>query len=284
MRRRLTLTALTAASLLGLLAPALATVTATAASDHIPPTVHLDPWAHPLVGSQVGIFEDAVDGITYWSAGFQIDWTASDASGICSQEVGWSSYDALGSDIDPHTGGPTIFEPVSPDTRSFVGGSDFFDWQRVEDRFVVKVTDCAGNTSFSNVADSEFGVHEDTDQAISYQGRWRVSGFDDAAGGTTHATSKRGASAQITFASDGPIALIMATGPDRGEADVYVDGVLRATVDTSSAEIRQRVVVWQDRFPSGTHTLLLVNRATQKHPRIDLDVISVCPGEGSCLA
>lgn len=283
MRRHRTLTALAAGSMLGLLAPALVTATATAAPDRTPPTVQLDPWAHLVVGSQVDVIHDA-DGFLFWGADFQIDWTASDASGICAQEVGWSSYDALGSDIDPHIGGPTIFTSVSPEVRTFVAaGLDPFDWQRVEDRFVVKVTDCAGNTSFSNVADSEFGLREDTDPAITYQGRWHTARFDDAAGGTTHTTSKAGASAQITFTSDGPIALIMETAPSRGEADVYVDGVLRATVDTSSAVTRQRVVVWQDRFPGGTHTLELVNRATQKRPRIDLDAISVCPGDGSCL-
>ncbi len=57
---------------------------------------------------------------------------------------------------------------------------------------------------------------------------------------------------------------------------MYVDGVLRKTVDTHATTTRHRVVVWQGLFRSGQHTLRVVNRATAGHPRIDLDTLTTC--------
>lgn len=257
---------------------------ATAADDTTPPVVRLDPWARPLVGAQVGVTHVPDEGFTVWDADFAVHWYAADPSGICDQEVGWSSYDALGEEVDPRIGGPTTYFPVERDARTFTAPHlNLFDWNRVEDRFIVKVTDCAGNVGYSNVADSQFGIHEDAEPAISYRGPWRTAHFDGFAGGTTHATVARGASASVSFSGNAPIALIMETAPNRGKADVYVDGVRRATVDTYAAVTRHRVLVWQGRFGSGPHRLTLVNRATPGHPRIDLDAVSFCPGDGSCL-
>jgi hypothetical protein len=285
MRRRATIT--TFLTLL-LLPPGLAVTTAgpvRADEDLTPPTVQLDPWAHPSVGSQVEVIHDNRNGFTVWGADFEINWSAADASGICAQAVGWSSYDALGDDTEPLIGAPTTYFAVDPTARSFLApGLDLFDWSRIRDRFIVRVTDCAGNVAYTNVADSEFGINEDTAHTVRYRGRWRIARSEEFAGGTTHATSTPGARAIFGFSGSAPIALVMDTGPDRGEADVYVDGTLVATVDTYASTARHRVVVWQDRFGPGTHRLELVNRATEGRPRIDLDLISSCPGEGSCLS
>ena len=73
---------------------------------------------------------------------------------------------------------------------------------------------------------------------------------------------------------------------DRGRADVFVDGVKKATVDTHATSTRHRVVVWQGLYTRGTHTLRVVNRATPGHPRIDLDTLLLCSGAtdgSSCI-
>jgi hypothetical protein len=70
------------------------------------------------------------------------------------------------------------------------------------------------------------------------------------------------------------VALIMAKGPARGKASVYVDGVYRATVDTYAAGNVNRVVVWEAEFAgTANHTVKVVNQATAGRPRIDVDAV-----------
>ena len=54
---------------------------------------------------------------------------------------------------------------------------------------------------------------------------------------------------------------------------VYVDGDLRATVDTLSAVKVHRVVVWTLRMSAGDHVVRLVNAGTHGRTRIDLDAV-----------
>jgi hypothetical protein len=161
------------------------------------------------------------------------------------------------------------------------------NFERVQDRFLVRSTDCAGNTRTSRVATVAFGTREDTSPGISYRGRWSTARSSGSSGGTTHWTTRAGDSfAATSDGADGPVGLVMEKGPDRGSAAVYVDGVLRRTVDTHSARTRHRTVVWQGLFARGEHTLRVVNRATTGHPRIDLDTLLTCSGAhvdlGSC--
>jgi hypothetical protein len=256
-------------------------------ADTTPPTVHLAPYARPLVGAQVFTGYDGDPAyLEYWQLDHVLTWQASDPSGICSQAVTWQSYEYLGSEEDPVLGGAVDTFSVPPTARrAVVPNLNAANWERVPDRFLVRVTDCAGNTATSAVALSELGVREDTDPAIDYQGHWRVSRFAGFSGGTTHATSAQGASASLTFTGSGPVALVMEKAADRGKADVYVDGVKKATVDTHATKTRHRVVVWQGIYLHGTHTLRVVNRATPGHPRIDLDTFLLCSGAsgGDCI-
>lgn len=282
------LLALTSATLTG---PALADPPPGPATrkDRTPPRVHLEPYAVPQVGDQVDALYSRPLGGFYWWTTFEVSWSVRDRSGICEQEVGWSSYETFEWDVDPRTGGPTRYFPVPPTARTFAAGTHVFNYWRVWERFVVKVTDCAGNTAYSDVAQAEFGIHEDTHPAVTYDGPWtavhaaRPSTFTDD---TTHTTTARRASASITFPGDRPVSLVMTTGPDRGKAAVFVDGRYQGTVDAYAPEPRQRVVMWSDTFGPGTHTLRLVNRATPGRPRIDLDLVVVCTetDTGDCLA
>lgn len=65
----------------------------------------------------------------------------------------------------------------------------------------------------------------------------------------------------------------MEKAPNRGSADVYVDGVKKATVNTYSSTTAHRVIVWQTVLAAGAHVVKVVNRATAGHPRIDLDAV-----------
>lgn len=252
---------------------------AAADDDTTPPAVTIEPDARLLVGSQVFTYVEGED-LQVWEADFQVRWKASDPSGICGQTLVYSNYDTIGGDPDPRFGGaPTEELPIGADDRTWVERVDSFDWGRGPDRWLVEVTDCAGNTADTAVAASEFGFHDDTDPVVRYRGAWRVATADGASGGSTHATSARGASARVRFPGDDtPLSLVMKTGPRQGRVDVYVDGRRRGTIDTHSAVPRHRVVVWSQPYRPGMHTLRLVNRGTAGHPRIDLDAVVFCDG------
>jgi hypothetical protein len=245
----------------------LAPVTAQAAGDTKPPTLSLQAFGHYEPGTQVSTYYNTSDPnnvfLEDWTATYYIQWTASDASGICSQALTEQNYDSQG-------GTNTFSVPASQ--RSYTYTVNDADWQRAGDSFIVRATDCAGNTATSKIAQTSFGLTEDTSSTITYTGAWATSNFAGFSGGTTHWTSR--AKDAFTFATNGgPIALMMEAAANRGSASVYVDGTLRATVNTHSTTTHHGQVVWQAILPAGHHTLRVVNKATSGHPRIDIDAI-----------
>jgi hypothetical protein len=53
---------------------------------------------------------------------------------------------------------------------------------------------------------------------------------------------------------------------------VYVDGVLKATVNARSSSQRNRVIAYAAQWPAdGAHTIRVVNLATSGHPRTTVD-------------
>ena len=69
----------------------------------------------------------------------------------------------------------------------------------------------------------------------------------------------------------------MATGPDRGSAEILVDGEVVTTVDTNSAIRRHRVIMASVATPddSAQHTITVRNLATPGTARIDFDAFLV---------
>jgi hypothetical protein len=71
------------------------------------------------------------------------------------------------------------------------------------------------------------------------------------------------------------IAWVAGRGPGHGKAKVYIDGVLRATIDLG-ARTDVRHVVFAYRWSSlAIHTIRIVNAATAGRPMIDVDGIIV---------
>jgi hypothetical protein len=243
---------------------------ATAASDTVPPSVVLEPEARFILGQTFGssYFEDQYE----LGAQMSLNWRAADASGICAQTITEQSYDTLGGEYDPYLGWDTSTSPLPASARSHPIGVNTFDTGRIYPSFYVRVTDCAGNSSVSTIAHADVHAMEDNRAELRYAGAWRTSNYPGFSGGTTRATLVRGAS--VTFSVDGgSVALVMERAPNRGAADVYVDGVRRGTVNTYSATTKHKYVAWQSQLRPGTHTIRLVNKATAGHPRIDLDAV-----------
>ncbi len=108
--------------------------------------------------------------------------------------------------------------------------------------------------------------------AGSYTGTWHTTSFAGAWGGTARYTTA--ASASTTFHCSSCQALAWVTDEDssHGSAKVYVDGVLKASINTRSSSTLNRVVAYKFEWASdGAHTLKIVNVATGGHPRISVD-------------
>lgn len=112
---------------------------------------------------------------------------------------------------------------------------------------------------------------------MTYQGSWSTSACNCWSGGTTQWTRQSAASVQLavpdSYGGAYGIGLLMAKGPDRGKAAVFVDNVKVATVDTYSATKSNRTVVWRQALAAGPHTVRVVNLATPGRPRIDVDAV-----------
>ena len=85
-------------------------------------------------------------------------------------------------------------------------------------------------------------------------------------------TTAASASATFRCASCRAIAWVTRQDSAHGSAKVYVDGVLKATINTQSSAARNRVIAYKFEWATaGAHTLRIVNVATSGHPRISVD-------------
>ena len=113
---------------------------------------------------------------------------------------------------------------------------------------------------------------------VTSSGTWSTGTCTCASGGTQRFTSQAGASVSFTrsYEAGSHFALVMAKGPGRGSAAVYVDGTQVGTVNTNAAGANQNRIIVLDRvMAGGQHTIKVVNKATAGHPRIDVDAFLV---------
>jgi hypothetical protein len=250
-------------------------VAAAAAHDGTAPTLRMDP-ARLVVGTSVGAADYSEPDLPeayYYSWAARWAWTASDASGICSQSLRYNGG-------DPYADYPPPGFQVSPDLREYSGNIGGYDSYKgsFPGLLIVEVTDCAGNTASARVSAQFFYDAEDIDTTFTYRGAWSTARSASSLIGTTHTTVQKGASVSRPV-QGGLTGLVMITGPARGAVAVLLDGRRIAVVDTYAATRQYRTVVWQRLLPAGSHTLTLVNLATPGRPRVDLDAI-INPGNG----
>ncbi len=158
---------------------------------------------------------------------------------------------------------------VSATTRSVtrtlaLGGSTY--------QYAISVsgTDVAGNgyqapgfsVSFSSVPSSS---------NMSFVKTWSTSTSSSYLGGSTRYASTAGAT--VTYAFTGrAIGFVSTKGPSRGKAEVWIDGVKRATIDLYSATTRYRQLAFQTSWTSiGAHTIMVKVLGTSGRPRVDFD-------------
>jgi hypothetical protein len=139
-------------------------------------------------------------------------------------------------------------------------------------QYRIRASDANGNLSgWAYGPTFAGGRTQQSSTSVKFSSGWTTSTVSSASGGSVKYTKTKGASVSYTF-SGSSIAWVSPKGPARGSADVYVDGVLRATVSLNASSYQaQRIVFAYNWASNGTHTVRVVNRATSGHPRIDVD-------------
>jgi hypothetical protein len=250
-----------------------------AEADTTPPTGSIEKDF--LVGSQVTASnllnqaDNECDDYTWVK--YLLTWTASDASGISDATawevtsasspdfLGWASQDLPGDDY---------FYGEMGDYEGDCGGGSL-----ETDTYAVTAYDTYGNAKWietpwggPTVIQENGATPFGSDPSMfTYSGKWSTATVTYASGGRQKWTKQAGAS--VTFQAAGEVALVMAKGPGRGQAAIFIDGVRVSTVDTRAATNSNRIIVWTRDLPSGTHTIQIRNLATAGHPRIDFDAI-----------
>lgn len=123
-------------------------------------------------------------------------------------------------------------------------------------------------------------LHEETAGGSVIRVRWR-GGWGSAAGpvysgGGARTTSAAGPSVRLVVDGATDLAWVSSVGPDRGVAEVWVDGALARVVDLYAPEHGYRQVVFATSFPTaGTHTLevrpLGAGGPNPDRTRVDID-------------
>ena len=104
-----------------------------------------------------------------------------------------------------------------------------------------------------------------------YAGTWKSNSFAGAWGGTAKFSTAKNASASYTCTCQA-IAWVTDEDANHGSGKVYVDGTLRATVNTHTTTSTNRVVASKYGWTAdGKHTIKIVNQATSGHPRVTVD-------------
>jgi hypothetical protein len=139
-------------------------------------------------------------------------------------------------------------------------------------RYRVRPVDRAGNVggwvtgrgfTLRGVSQAKSSVH--------YRGTWATSTSTTWWGGTARRSSTKGSTVSYAFTGRS-IAWVGLTGKGRGKARIYVNGVLKATVDLYSSTTHRQRYVWVTNYStSATRTVLIKVLATSGRPRVDVD-------------
>jgi hypothetical protein len=139
-------------------------------------------------------------------------------------------------------------------------------------RFRVRAIDNVNNMSpYATGASFKAISYNEQSSTIAYSGTWYLVSAPTYIGGKAkYATA---ANARATFSFNGSkVGWLARTGPTSGSARVYVDGVLRATVNLYAPTTGIRKLVYTRSWSTvGNHTLRIVVLGTAGHPRVTID-------------
>ena len=144
----------------------------------------------------------------------------------------------------------------------------------------VQATNAQGVTSAFAVGPTFSVATTDDNGAVSYAGTWATGALAGAYGGAAHSSSLAGSSAGLSTGFSGTgIGLVSTLGPDRGIAEITLDGAVVATVDLYAPTLQTGQVVWSTGgLPAGAHTVkvtvLGTHNAASTGARVDVDAFA----------
>lgn len=126
-------------------------------------------------------------------------------------------------------------------------------------RYRVRATDKTGLVAAYAYGPSfQARVSDQTSSLVTYTGSWTTGSWTSYFGGSVKYSSSAGASATYSFTSSS-VAWIGVKGPTRGSAQVWVDGVLKATINMNSSTTTARAQLYATNWATvGAHTLKIV--------------------------
>ncbi len=145
--------------------------------------------------------------------------------------------------------------------------------------FRVRATDGAGNTGpWTTATTGRIVVLQETDATISYSGRFKRSALSGASGGYVRRTGTTGRQATLSF-SGRAVGLVTTLGPDRGIAEVRLDGGTWQQIDLYATVQGTRRVIWAAGPDNGAHTLQVrvtgARDGSSSGSRVDIDAFLV---------
>lgn len=210
-----------------------------------------------------------------YSLPVRVSWSGSDGgqsgSGITKYELQrsvdgdeWSGDFLQQEPVPPAAGGP-----ATSTTLSATLGTTY--------RFRVRGQDVAGNWSAWTEGPSSVnrGYNQGHSSVTYPTGAWtRLDNSAAYAGDLKYATAD-GARARFAFTGR-EVAWVAPKGPNRGKAEVWVDGTRATTVDLYSSTTQQRAVVFRQAWAtSGSHVVVVVLTGTKNSSststRVDVD-------------
>jgi hypothetical protein len=139
-------------------------------------------------------------------------------------------------------------------------------------RFRVRAVDEAGKTgSFAYGLSFKLTAISQSNASVHYRGTWATSTSSTWWGGTARSSSMAGATASYTFTGKS-ISWVGLKAATRGKAQIFINGVLKATVDLySPTTLRQRLIWSANYTTSATRTITIEVLGTSGRPRVDVD-------------
>jgi hypothetical protein len=146
---------------------------------------------------------------------------------------------------------------------------------RAQTRFQLLARDNAGTYGAGAIGPIVTAyLAQDSTTAARYTGTWSNVSLSTASGGRLHRSTR--ANSTVTFTTSArAMAIVVRRGPLNGKAKIYVDGVYKSTIDTYRSSYQSRVVVFNISWnTAATHSVKVVNLATSRRPRIDIDAFA----------
>ncbi len=136
--------------------------------------------------------------------------------------------------------------------------------------------DAAGNRSAPQTTTISLGLLQENSHRFRYTGSWKKSSLHGASGGKVTWADKAGRRVRTSVTARS-VALVSTLGPDRGKAEVWVDGKRVARLDLYARKRTPSRIVWESALPAGAHTVeVRVPGTKSRHSsgkRVDLDAL-----------